>query len=161
MRTDFLSAALGAQKTLKIGGKNINVKIPAGTKDGQTLRLKGLGESGYNGAPNGDVLITINVEKHPYFEADGLNILLEVPISFKEAVLGGKITVPTISGKVAVHIPPYSSSGEKLRLKGKGIKTSQALGDEIVTLKIVTPKEKSTALEDVLRSLPDEDIRNF
>ena len=161
MRTDFLSAALGAQKTLKIGGKNINVKIPAGTKDGQTLRLKGLGESGYNGAPNGDVLITINVEKHPYFEADGLNILLEVPISFKEAILGGKITVPTISGKVAVNIPPYSSSGEKLRLKGKGIKTSQALGDEIVTLKIVTPKEKSTALEDVLRSLPDENIRNF
>ena len=147
MRLDFLSAALGTEKAVMLQGKSINVKIPAGTTDGQTLRLKGLGMASPNGGPNGDVLITLNVSKHPYFEADGLNVLLEVPISIKEAVLGGKITVPTISGKVAVTIPPYSSSGEKLRLKGKGIKGRNGQGDEIVTLRIVVPQTPNPALE--------------
>ena len=82
---------------------------------------------------------------------------MELPISIKEAVLGAKITVPTISGKVAVNIPPYASGGEKLRLKGKGIKG----GDQIITLKILSPKKADSALEDALRQLPDENIRNF
>ena len=157
----FLSAALGAEKSVSLQGKNINVKIPAGTTDGQTLRLKGLGMASPNGGPNGDVLITLNVSKHPYFEADGLNVLLEVPISIKEAVLGGKITVPTISGKVAVTIPPYSSSGEKLRLKGKGIKGRNGQGDEIVTLRIVVPQTPNPALEKALADLPESVVRTF
>ncbi len=161
MRIDFLSAALGAEKSVSLQGKNINVKIPAGTANGQTLRLKGLGMSSPNGGPNGDVLITLNVSKHPYFEADGLNVLLEVPISIKEAVLGGKITVPTISGKVAVTIPPYSSSGEKLRLKGKGIKGKNGQGDEIVTLRIVVPQTPNPALEKALADLPESVVRTF
>ena len=161
MRIDFLSAALGAEKSVSLQGKNINVKIPAGTTDGQTLRLKGLGMASPNGGPNGDVLITLNVSKHPYFEADGLNVLLEVPISIKEAVLGGKITVPTISGKVAVTIPPYSSSGEKLRLKGKGIKGRNGQGDEIVTLRIVVPQTSNPALEKALADLPESVVRTF
>lgn len=161
MRVDFLSAASGAEKSVSIQGKTVNVKIPAGTSDGQTLRLKGLGQAGYNGGPNGDVLITINVDKHPYFEENNLNILLELPISMKEAVLGAKITVPTISGKVMVTIPPYSSSGEKLRLKGKGIKSKSGQGDQIITLKIVAPKSKNSELEKALASLGDEQIRTF
>lgn len=161
MRIDFLSAAQGAEKKVNIGGKNINVKIPAGTTDGQTLRLKGLGQASFNGGENGDVLITINVDKHPYFEAQGLDVHLELPISFKEAVLGGKITVPTISGKVNVNIPPYSTSGEKLRLKGKGIKNQSGVGDEIITLKVVTPKIKNEALEQALSLMSDETIRSF
>lgn len=161
MRVDFLSAAQGTEKKVNIGGKNINVKIPAGTTDGQTLRLRGLGQPSLNGGENGDVLITINVDKHPYFEAQGLDIHLELPISFKEAVLGGKITVPTISGKVNVNIPPYSTSGEKLRLKGKGIKNQSGVGDEIITLKVVTPKIKNEALEKALSSMSDETIRSF
>ena len=161
MQIDFLTAAQGAERTINLNGKNINVKIPSGTQNGQTLRLKGLGDVGYNGGENGDVLITLNVAPHPYFTADGLNILLELPITMKEAVLGAKITIPTISGKVAVTIPPYSTSGEKLRLKGKGMKTKTAQGDEIVTLKIVAPKSKNAELEKVLSSLADENVRNF
>lgn len=161
MRLDFLSAALGTEKAVMIQGKSVNVKIPAGTNDGQTLRLKGLGNPGPNNGPNGDVLITVNVDKHPYFSAEGLNIHLELPISIKEAVLGGKVTVPTISGKVMVTVPPYSSSGEKLRLKGKGIKNSKGQGDEIVTLKIVTPATANLELERALSAIKDEPIRNF
>ncbi len=157
MRIDFLSAARGDEKTVNISGKNINVKIPAGTSDGQTLRLKGLGAPSPNGGSAGDVLITINVEKHPYFTAEGNNIHIEVPITIKEAILGAKITVPTISGKVAVNVPPYASSGEKLRLKGKGILS----GDQIITLKIVSPRKSTPELEKCLQSVPDENIRSF
>ncbi len=161
MRVDFLTAAKGGETSVIIQGKNINVKIPAGTLDGQTLRLKGLGQDGFNGGPKGDVLITINVDKHPYFSLDGLNVLLELPISMKEAVLGAKVTIPTISGKVVVHIPPYSSSGEKLRLKGKGIKNKSGQGDQIISLKIVSPKTKNAALEKALADMGDESVRNF
>lgn len=161
MQVDFLTAAQGAEKTVSINGKSINVKIPAGIENGQTLRLKGLGHPGPHGGDAGDVLITVNVGAHPYFSADGLNILLELPISMKEAVLGAKVTVPTISGKVAVNIPPYSTSGEKLRLKGKGIKSKKGQGDEIITLKIVAPKTKNAELEKALAAVPDETIRNF
>ena len=161
MRVDFLTAAKGGETSVIIQGKNINVKIPAGTLDGQTLRLKGLGQDGFNGGPKGDVLITINVDKHPYFSLDGLNVLLELPISMKEAVLGAKVTIPTISGKVAVSIPPYSSSGEKLRLKGKGIKNKSGQGDQIISLKIVSPKTKNAALEKALADMEDESVRNF
>lgn len=161
MRVDFLSAAEGAEKPVNINGKTINVKIPSGTVDGQTLRLKGLGEASYNGGSSGDVLITLNVDKHAYFNAEGLDIYVELPISFKEAVLGGKVTVPTISGKVNVNIPAYSSSGEKLRLKGKGIKSKNGVGDEIITLKIIAPKTKNAELEKTLATMSDETIRTF
>ncbi|MBR1604483.1 MAG: J domain-containing protein [Alphaproteobacteria bacterium] len=161
MQVDFLSAARGDEKTVTIQGKSINVKIPAGSENGQTLRLKGLGHPSLNGGVNGDVLITLNIGTHPYFCAEGKNILLELPISLKEAVLGAKITVPTINGKVAVNIPPYSSSGAKLRLKGQGIKTKLGQGDEIITLKIMAPEKKNADLEKVLKTLPDDTIRTF
>ena len=161
LQIDFLSAARGDEKTVLIQGKSINVKIPAGSQDGQTLRLKGVGYPSLNGGENGDVLITLRVSGHPYFCADGKNINLELPISLKEAVLGAKVTVPTINGKVAVNIPPYSSSGSKLRLKGQGIKTKSGQGDEIVTLKIVAPQKKSKELEKLLQDMPDDNIRTF
>lgn len=161
MKLDFISAAQGAEKAVVLQGKSINVKIPAGTTDGQTLRLKGLGQPGPNGGATGDVLITVNVEKHPYFSLDGLNVNIELPISIKEAILGAKVTVPTISGKVMVNIPPYASTGEKLRLKGKGIKNKSGEGDQIISLKIVAPKTPSPDLEKALMALKDEQIRNF
>lgn len=157
MRIDFLAAARGEEKIVNINGRNINVKIPAGTISGQTLRLKGLGEPGINGGPSGDVMITLNVDQHPYFTLSDKNILLDLPITLKEAVLGTKITVPTINGKVAVNIPPYASTGEKLRLKGKGIKG----GDQIMTLKIIMPKTKSENLEKAMLAMPDENVRTF
>ncbi|MBE6451867.1 MAG: J domain-containing protein [Alphaproteobacteria bacterium] len=157
MKIDFLSAVKGAEKSVNINGKNINVKIPEGTADGQTLRLKGLGQPSMNGGSSGDVLITLNVEKHAYFSREGNNIVMELPITIKEAVLGAKVTVPTISGKVMVNIPPYASGQEKLRLKGKGIKG----GDQIIVLNIVSPNHHEKELEEVLRKLPDENIRSF
>lgn len=161
LKVNFLDAANGAEKTLNLGAKNINVKIPAGTKDGQTLRLKGLGASSPNGGENGDALITVNVAEHPYFKSDELNILLDLPISLKEAIMGAKITVPTISGKVAVKVPPLTSSGEKLRLRGKGIKTKSATGDEIINLQIVLPKDGSAELEKMAENLDNYAVRSF
>lgn len=161
MRVDFLDAAKGVEKQISLNGKNINVKIPAGMQSGQTMRLKGLGNVGLNGGENGDVLITINVNEHPYFKADGLNILLDLPISVKEAISGAKITVPTINGKVAVTVPAFSSSGEKLRLKGLGIKSKTGQGDEIINLQIVLPKVKSDNLAEAAEKMENYAVRSF
>jgi DnaJ-class molecular chaperone len=158
---DFLDAVRGAEKSILMNNKQLNVKIPAGTQSGQVLRLKGQGTKGVNSNLNGDALITINVRPHPYFKAEGRDILLDLPISIKEAVLGAKVTVPTISGKVNVTIPPYSSSQEKLRLKGKGIKTKNGTGDEIINLVVSVPKNKNAELESVLRNMKDENVRTF
>lgn len=158
---DFLDAAKGAEKSIILNNKQLNVKIPAGTQSGQVLRLKGQGTKGATSNLNGDALITINVRPHPYFKVDGRDILLDLPISIKEAVLGAKVTVPTISGKVNVTIPPYSSSQEKLRLKGKGIKTKNGTGDEIINLVVNVPKSKNADLESVLRNMKDENPRTF
>ena len=158
---DFLDAAKGAEKYISINGKRLSVKIPAGTTTGQTLRLKGQGMPGINGGAAGDALITLTVGQHPYFKAEGRDILVDLPISMKEAVLGSKVIVPTLSGKVSVKIPPYASSGEKLRLKGKGIKTADGVGDEIVNLAIMAPKTKDAALEAALNNMPDEPLRTF
>lgn len=158
---DFLDAVRGASKSIMLGGKQINVKIPAGTVSGQVLRLKGQGKSSLYSKNNGDALITINVRSHPYFKAEGNNIFLDLPISMKEAVLGAKVVVPTIDGKVSVSIPPYSSSGEKLRLKGKGIKTKKDVGDEIINLVIMSPKNKNKELEGVLEKTNEDILRTF
>ena len=161
VEVSFLEAAKGTHKNVTINGKAINVKIPAGTENGQTLRLKNLGTPNYIGAPKSDVLITVHVRAHKYFKSDGLDILLDLPISINEAVLGAKVTVPTISGDVNVTIPPYSSSGEKLRLRGKGIDNGRIKGDEIITLKIMSPRNPSKTLEKVLSELHFTVNRNF
>ncbi len=158
---EFLDAAVGAEKSIVLNGRQLNVKIPAGTTSGQVLRLKGQGMQSMYSKQNGDALITINVKKHKYFKSEGNNILLDLPISMKEAVLGAKVVVPTISGKVSVNIPAYSSSGEKLRLKGKGIKTKTKQGDEIINLVIMSPKSKDKELECVLEKSKEEVLRTF
>ncbi|MBQ9271508.1 MAG: J domain-containing protein [Alphaproteobacteria bacterium] len=161
LRISFLDAARGIEKKVNLGGKSINVKIPAGSQSGKTLRLKGLGGAGINGGENGDVLITLKVDSHMYFTAEGLNILFELPISLVEAVNGAKITVPTINGKVALKVPPLSSSGEKLRLKGQGIKTQDATGDEIITLQIILPKTISPELQKAVDNTTNYAVRSF
>lgn len=158
---DLMDVAKGAEKKINIQGKNVNIKIPAGFEDGGILRLKGMGNPSPYGGETGDVLITIKIAPHPYFNVSGLNIELELPISIKEAILGAKITVPTITGKVKISVPPYSSSGEKLRLKGKGISSKKGTGDEIITLKIVAPTEHNALLEQVLKETGEQTKRNF
>lgn len=152
LTVSFLEAALGKEKEISMpNGKILNVKIPAGTTDQAVLRLKGQGAPGSNGGDNGDALIRILVQPHPYFSRSGDNIALDVPITLQEAVLGGKITIPTLEGKVALSVPAHSNSGSVLRLRGKGIKTAKNTGDLLVTLRVVLPEKNDDELTKFMR----------
>lgn len=133
-------AAAGITKRVTLlSGKSLDVRIPPGTTDGQTLRLKGQGNPGIGG--DGDAYIDIKVNLPAHFTTRDLDVLLELPISVQEAVMGAKVTVPTIEGKVVITIPPGSNTGGVLRLKGKGIAgTNGTRGDQLVTLKVVLPE---------------------
>jgi DnaJ-class molecular chaperone len=141
LSVSFLEAARGGERMLAMpDGSDLKVTIPAGLKDGQSLRLKGQGDGGLNGGPAGDALIEITVESHPLFRRDGDNILITVPISLTEAALGGQIEVPTLHGKLKLTIPPGSSSGQKLRLKQQGIKAKgRPPGHQYVELSVMLP----------------------
>ncbi|GIK96837.1 MAG: molecular chaperone DnaJ [Alphaproteobacteria bacterium] len=135
----FVEAALGAKKRLMLtDGKTLDITIPPGTEDGQTLRLKGQGLPGMGGPP-GDAFIEVKVEPHPFFTREGNDIHLELPVTLPEAVLGASVTVPTIDGKVSLKIPPGSNTGRTLRLRGKGVPKGGARGDQYVKLKVVLP----------------------
>ena len=152
LSVSFLDAALGKEKEISLpNGKVLNIKIPAGTSDKAVLRLKGQGDAGTAGGPNGDALIHISVKPHPYFTRSDNDILLDVPISLKEAVLGGKVTIPTLEGKVALTVPANSNSGSVLRLRGKGIKTTGKTGDLLVKLYIVLPEKPDAELSRFLQ----------
>lgn len=136
LAVDFLDAAKGAQRRLTLpDGGTLDVAIPAGLKDGQTLRLAGKGMPGIGGGPPGDAFVEMTVTPHRYFRREGNDIIVELPVSIAEARLGAKVHVPTIGGTVAVTIPPGSNSGTRLRLKGRGI----GGGHQFVELLIVLP----------------------
>ena len=151
-RVSFLDAALGSSRLLSLhGGKSINLNVPAGTEDGQSLRLKGQGMPGVGGGATGDAFVEIQVDTHKFFERDGRDVFVDLPINLEEAVLGDKIIVPTIHGNVSLKIPAGSSSGSSLRLRGKGIKPKNGVaGDHYVRLKIVLPAKKDDALEEII-----------
>ncbi|MDP6705615.1 MAG: J domain-containing protein [Alphaproteobacteria bacterium] len=147
---EFLDAARGTTRRVSLpSGKTLDVKIPAGIEDGMTIRLKGQGEAGSEGGAMGDALIEVAIDPHPRFQRRGQDIELEVPITLSEAVLGAKISVPTIDGAVNLSIPKGSNSGSKLRLKKRGIATESGRGDQYVTLKVVLPDQ------------PDDDLVGF
>lgn len=136
---EFLDAAKGATRRVSLpGGRSLDVTIPAGLKDGQALRLKGQGDPGLGGAgaEPGDLLLEVRVAPHKLFRRVGDDIHLEIPITLAEAVEGGRITVPTLSGRVSLAVPKGSNTGTVLRLKGQGIKG----GDQYVTLKLALPE---------------------
>ncbi len=140
LAVEFLDAIIGATRRLALpDGKHLDVRVPAGIEDGQVLRLKGQGQPGLNGGPAGDALIEIRIIPHPVFRRDGSDIRLEVPVTVAEAVLGGKITVPTPTGNVSVTVPRHSDTGAQLRLRGKGVPAhaGKPAGDAYVTLKVV------------------------
>ncbi|MHA7828506.1 MAG: DnaJ C-terminal domain-containing protein [Roseovarius sp.] len=143
LEVDFMDAAKGAKQQVTMpDGNRIEVSIPAGLKNGQTLRLRGKGSPGFGESPPGDALVTITVRPHPVFTREGDDVEIELPITFDEAVLGAKVDVPTISGAVSMTIPRGASSGRRLRLKGKGLpKEKGSTGDQIVRLKIVLPEK--------------------
>jgi len=144
-------AANGASKRVRLPtGKEVDVKIPAGISDGQQIRLKGQGLSGPTGH-TGDALITVSIAKHPYFERDGNNLRLDLPITLYEAVLGAKVRVPTLDGAVELAIPPNTTSGRTFRLKGKGMPSKIGAGDLLATVRIALPEGSDRDLEELMR----------
>jgi len=140
-------------------GKDIEVKIPAGIGDGQSIRLKGQGYPGMAGRA-GDAIITISIAPHPVFTPDGVDLRLDLPITIYEAVLGGKVRVPTLGGAVELAIPPGTDSGRTFRLKGKGLKSKTATGDLLATARIVLPDEPDDELKALMKKLRDEEPYN-
>jgi DnaJ-class molecular chaperone len=135
-------------------GKEIDAKIPAGLADGQTIRLKGQGLPGPGGAA-GDALITVTIADHPLFKRDGSNLRLELPVTLYEAVLGGKVRVPTLDGAVDLAIPPGTNSGRTLRVKGKGLPGKDGAGDLYATIRIVLPEGSDADLEELMQKWRD------
>jgi DnaJ-class molecular chaperone len=149
MQLDFLDALNGARRQVTLpDGSVLEVSIPPGTRDGQTLRLRGKGLPGLNGGPPGDALVEVTVHPHDLFVRKGDDIHVELPVPLKDAVLGGKITVPTPSGAVTMTIPKWSNSGRVLRLRGKGApRADGGSGDEYVMLKVMLPEQPDPRLE--------------
>lgn len=142
------------------GGKRerLSIKIPAGVDTGSVIRLAGQGHPGSNGGPAGDLLVRVRVAPHPWFRREGNHLLLDVPVSISEAALGAKVEVPTLSeGKVVVTIPPGTSSGAKLRLRGKGVidRSTKELGDQYVVVKIVVPQKLDERAKQLLKEFSE------
>jgi DnaJ-class molecular chaperone len=147
---DFLDAVNGTKTRITLpDGGTLDVAIPPGVTDGQVLRLRGKGTPGLGEGEAGDALIEISVKPHPVFKREGEDIVVEVPITFDEAVLGGKVEVPTIGGRVSVTVPAGANTGQTLRLKGRGIKSKGRSGDQLVKLSVVLPERI------------DEDLKSF
>jgi DnaJ-class molecular chaperone len=147
---EFLEAVNGATKRITMpDGGTIDVVIPPGTRDGQVLRLRGKGGPGIGGGESGDALVEIEVRPHAFFTRKGDDIHVELPISLPEAVLGGKLDVPTPTGPVRMTVPKAANTGTVLRLKGKGAaRADKSYGDEYVTLKIVLPQTLDPEIEE-------------
>jgi DnaJ-class molecular chaperone len=146
----------GVEKRVRLPtGKELNVKIPAGVVAGQQIRLKGQGDTS-PGHPAGDLLITISIAPHPFFKVDGVDLRVDLPITLYEAVLGGKVRVPTLGNAVELSIPKNTSSGRIFRLKGKGLpKVTGTPGDLFVTTRIMLPDGNDTELEALMQKWRD------
>src|SRR6202051_1895998 len=155
MTVSLEEAIKGGEKRVRLPtGKELNVKIPAGVAAGQQIRLKGQGETA-PGHPPGDLLITISIAAHPLFKVDGSDLRVELPITLYEAVLGGKIRVPTLGSAVELSIPKNTSSGRTFRLKGKGLPKAGGAGDLFVTTRIMLPNGNDAELEALMQKWRD------
>ena len=144
----FVDAAAGTTRRITLpDGRTLDVTIPAGMEDGQTLRLKGQGHPGIGNGPPGDALVEIAVAPHPFFRREGKDIVVTLPVTIKEAVLGATLEVPTVKGAVRLTIPPHSGTGTRLRLRGRGIGPE---GHQYVELSVVLPPGDEPALSDFL-----------
>lgn len=143
-------AAQGVTRRMRLPtGKDVDVRIPAGIRSGQHVRLRGQGRPGYAGA--GDALITVAILPHPFLTLDGADVKLDLPITLYEAALGGKVRVPTLAGHVELTIPPWTSSGRTFRLRGKGFPSESGTGDLLATIRVVLPERSDPEFEAQMR----------
>ena len=162
LKVPFVDAATGtAQRVTLSDGKTIDMKLPAGVEHGQQVRLTGKGQPGPGG--HGDAMVTIEIVAHPFFVRDGADIRIDLPITLKEAVTGGKVKVPTVDGPVMVTIPAGASSGRTLRLKGRGFSAKTGTrGDQLVRLMIHLPEDADPALTAFAEGwMPTGDVRAY
>src|SRR5262245_48715805 len=146
-------AAKGVKKRVSLpNGKDVEVKIPAGLAEGQQIRLKAQGQPGFGGGRAGDLLITVEVAPHPVFKRDGNDLRLDLPVTLYEAVLGGKVRVPTLDGAVELTLPANTSSGRTFRLKGKGFPAKAATGDLMATVRIALPESPDPELGTLMKT---------
>lgn len=144
LTVDFRDAANGIVRRLTLpDGRTLDVTIPAGLQDGHSMRLKGQGNPGRGGGASGDAIVEISVAPHRYFRREGNDVLLTLPVTLKEAVLGASVEVPTVKGRLRLTVPAHSATGTKLRLSGRGI----AGGHQIVELKVMLPPQPEPALD--------------
>lgn len=163
-KISFRQAALGTEVRLSVDGRTVTARIPAGVHDGQRIRLRGKGRPGHGGGPAGDLMLTLEVDEHPVWSADGADLRITVPVSFDEAVLGATLTVPLLDGgTVKVKVPAGTPSGRTLRVRGKGLVTQKRTGDLLVTVQVAVPTHVEgaarKAVEDLRDALADEDPR--
>lgn len=167
----FREAALGARKTIRVGDDDaIEVSVPGGVETGGQLRLRGKGAEGARGGPAGDLMLTVRVAADPHLRRVGNDVELDLPLGVDEALLGARVDVPTVENSVTVTIPPGTSSGAKLRLRGRGFKSTEGgRGDQICIVKIVVPKladndDEGRKAAELLRErlgARDEKVRSF
>lgn len=162
----FRDATTGATVRLSSNGSPMTVRIPAGVRDGQKIRLRGKGAPGDAGAPAGDLVVTVQVEPHPVFSRSGKHDLrVSIPITFEEATLGGEVQVPTLTGDpVRVKIPAGTPSGRTLRVRGRGVTAGKSTGDLLVTVQIAVPqrlnKKARKAVQAFAAATADDDPRS-
>ena len=153
----FRDAVHGSTVTLRTAdGRTVTARIPAGVRDGQRIRLRGKGEPGDDGAPAGDLVITVDVAPHPVFERVGNDLRVTVPVTFPEAALGAEIPVPTLDGPpVRVRVPAGTPSGRTLRVRGRGVRTAKGTGDLLVTVQVVVPQRLDDAARRAVEAFRD------
>ncbi len=161
---DFETAVRGETVTLQTHNGQVKVKIPAGVEDGKRIRVRGKGEPSPDGGPAGDLMLTVQVRKHPFFEREGNNLRVKLPVTFVEAALGATIEVPTLGGApVKLKMQPGTPSGRVLRVKGRGVHTAKATGDLLAEVQVAVPSHLSdkakAALEAFAAEMPDESPR--
>ncbi len=160
----FRQALNGATLTIKVGGSPIKVRIPAGIKDGQKVRVKGHGKPGTHGGPAGDLEVAVTVKPHPVYSREGNDLVMDLPVTVSEAILGAVVDVPMIDGNTAtVKVPAGSSSGAEIRVRGGGVKTSKATGDLIARVAIRVPEKPGRELKKLAKEMAqaegDLDVR--
>ena len=154
----------GATLTIKVGGSPIKVRIPAGIKDGQKVRVKGHGKPGTHGGPTGDLEVAVTVKPHPVYSREGNDLVMDLPVTVSEAILGAVVDVPMVDGNTAtVKVPAGSSSGAEIRVRGGGVKTSKVTGDLIARVAIQVPAKPSRELKKLAKEMAkaegDVDVR--